>query len=156
MQAQKKAARTRSARSQTAGLVALRKTNLRNTSYLIKAAEMYLDLYEQASKQIGVQGRQFSVQSLRNSPELRNALIQASATDCLDAQAVFEDARGSMDHRFASAVDKCLLYGESLIQIGSRYTDNTRHNDVAAVAVSFIKQGLMDLARKFRLFGGRE
>lgn len=134
-----------------AGLLALRKTNLSNDPVLMLAAEKYLDLAEKADKLIELSGHKFGPRIFLNSPVMRARLFEAGKADRLDDSEKFEHAKKSMYLCHAEAVHACLIEGKPLMEIGRRHTQNTRRNDITAVAVAFIREGLEQLARHFKL-----
>ena len=141
---------------ETTGLTALRKTNLRYQPHLLRAAEKYLDLFEAAQRPTEIQGRSFSPRiAAQLAGHVRAEAVEDQRIEGLDRLPRFEDARRSMHHRHALAVDECLIAGTQLTAIGRKFTANKRTNDVTAVAVAMIACGLEDLAKHFRLMGGR-
>jgi hypothetical protein len=137
------------------GLAALRKSSLKSDPILLKAAELYLEKYEAAEKMIAFRGRTFHPKTVYNSPRMCAELEREGAANLLDSRADFERARKAMHFQHAKAVDACLINNRPLAEIGSKLIAIKHPNGISAAAVTAISFGLADLARHFKLMGGR-
>jgi len=117
---------------------------------------MYLELVEAAQQPTTIQGRQFTPRvAALVAGYLRADAVENREIERIDSLPRLENAKRSMHHRHAKAVNACLVDGVPLLTIGKEFTRNKRENDITAVAVAMIACGLEDLAAHFRLKGGR-